>query len=483
MELKNLFDQVIAFAQKCGMSENTSDSKGNCVIRKNIKIENGKFKSDAAYFGFIREDQGETDVYEDYSLVFFPLVDNSACVVALGIGTGGIVNDGDLASKPWIRRLFTKLYRDGAKTFFKNDFGDVETYSADLWNEIKTNSDYQGLKKCFEKYRNYIPACEILDFPKDGSKDEANFEIIKSWIATYAYLRNWPTKAELNKIEKYIPKVEDKAINIDSIFSILHENRFVILQGAPGTGKTHSALEVAKKFFKDDNVFFEQFHAETTYSDFIYGIRPKLNSHNVEYEAITGKMYEAIDAAEKAKKKGNDEIFLLIIDEINRANLSNVLGPVFYLFEKNDSNHYYSIKIGDKKINSLPDNLYVIATMNTADRSLAVVDFALRRRFTWLTLKPHKIDKKDIKAPQKYFDNKRFDVFNYFFDRYATDEELNLQPGQSYFIVSNEDEMKNRLRYELMPLMKEYFNEGFLLSAKDEVSNYFQKELGVLMYE
>ena len=168
---------------------------------------------------------------------------------------------------------------------------------------------------------------------------------------------------------------------------------------------------------------------------------------------------------------------LLIIDEINRANLSNVLGPVFYLFEKySGANRIFKIKVGDIEIDKLPENLYVIGTMNTADKSLAVVDFALRRRFTWITIKPHIIDCGN-------FMKKYFLEFEDIFMRHATDEELNLQPGQSYFIAENEDEMKRRLKYELMPLIKEYINEGFLLSAKDEFINYFYNKIGELMYE
>ena len=67
--------------------------------------------------------------------------------------------------------------------------------------------------------------------------------------------------------------------------------------------------------------------------------------------------------------------------------------------------------------------------------------------------------------------------------RHATDEELNLQPGQSYFIANSDDDMKQRLKYELMPLIKEYINEGFLRSAKDEFVNYFYNRIGELIYE
>ena len=200
-----------------------------------------------------------------------------------------------------------------------------------------------------------------------------------------------------------------------------------------------------------------------------------------------------LKAIEKSQaNKGQD--VLLIIDEINRANLSNVLGPVFYLFEANAQDHNYKLKLGkigneDILIDKLPDNLYVIATMNTADRSLAVVDFALRRRFTWYTLYPKKLSTAELNG--KFFDDIRYNEFNDLFEKYATDDELNLQPGHSYFILEKEsdykeaisDEMKYRLQYELMPLMKEYFNEGFLLNAKEEFCHLFFKYTHEYLYK
>ena len=174
---------------------------------------------------------------------------------------------------------------------------------------------------------------------------------------------------------------------------------------------------------------------------------------------------------------------MLIIDEINRANLSNVLGPVFFLFEYQSGIRTVKIKVGDEEIEKLPDNMNVIATMNTADRSLAVVDFALRRRFAWYTLHPHAIKVDD---DNKTFMAKVFNKFADIFFEYATDDELNLQPGQSYFIVSKnnkEEEMKERMIYELMPLIKEYLAEGYLLKAKDSFCDLFLKETGRQMYD
>ena len=469
MDLQSLFDQVIAFAQECGMEQKTSSNpKGNTIVRDNAtgKQNNQEDFLKGAYFGFIRDEEEYSGGYHDYSLVFFPQIDNKACVVAFGVGSLGFANDYDIATLPWVRRQFSKLRQEGSKAYFKNDFSDIENSSLDLMAEIKEN--YPKLKKVIDTYKKVLPASQILDFSEE-TKDEENLLTIKRWIATYALIRNWANKTQMKTVKKFLPQDNRKQLEPHQIDSILRHDKFVVLQGAPGTGKTYSALEVAKKF---EIVHFEQFHAETTFSDFVYGIRPVLGVDKLLYEPNEGILYRAI----KSAQDNPDKNVLLIIDEINRANLSNVLGPVFYLFEKNQSNHKYKIKIGDIELEALPEKLFVIATMNTADRSLAVVDFALRRRFTWLTLKPHEIQNLD-------FQKDYFNDFESLFQKYATDDELNLQPGQSYFIAKNEDEMKTRLEYDIMPLMKEYFNERYLLKAKDEFSNYFYNKLGVLMYE
>ena len=469
MELQNLFDNVIAFAKECGMEQKTSGNpKGNTIVRDNAtgKQNNQEDFLKGAYFGFIRDEEEYSGGYHDYSLVFFPQIDNKACVVAFGVGSLGFANDYDIATLPWVRRQFSKLRKEGRKAYFKNDFSDIENSSLDLMAEIKEN--YPLLKKVIDTYKKVLPASQILDF-SDETKDEENFQTIKLWIATYALIRNWANKTQMKTVMKYLPQDNRKQLEPHHINSILRHDKYVVLQGAPGTGKTFSALEVAKNY---DIVRFEPCHAETSFSDFVYGIRPVLGLDKLLYEPNEGVLYRAVKAAQDNSNKK----VLLIIDEINRANLSNVLGPVFYLFEKNQSNHNYTIHIGDNPLTSIPENLFVIATMNTADRSLAVVDFALRRRFTWLTLRPHKIQNLDFQ--EDYFDD-----FDSLFQKYATDDEMNLQPGQSYFIAKDEDGMKARLEYEIMPLMKEYFNEGYLLKAKDEFSNYFYNKLGVLMYE
>lgn len=477
MTAKELFDSVFSKAQEFGLiakneGRNIIDPKGNSIIRKNLIDES--FKKGEAFFGFLNNQEEPVSVYSDFSFVVFPDKNESinACVVALGVGSSGFRNDYQLASLPGLRRLFLKLNYQ-KNTFFKTSFEDIESTSTDLLNEVRAN--YPPLKAVIESYKTVLPASQIVSF----DDEKKALDTIYTWLASYAKMRSWGTAAQKKKIEAQLDKIPPQIApnEEDDIKRLLDQRKYVILQGAPGTGKTYTALKIADKY---DEFFFEQFHAETNYSDFVYGIEPVISPEAKpgKFKSKEGILYKAIKFAKDHQKKK----VILIIDEINRANLSNVLGPVFYLFEYQSGVRNVTISVGDMNLKKLPENLNVIATMNTADRSLAVVDFALRRRFAWYTLRPHK-----IKAEKgKIFMDKTYRKFSDLFIKYATDEELNLQPGHSYFIVNKvnkDEEMKERIIYELMPLIKEYLAEGYLSKAKDSFCDLFLKETGKLMYE
>ena len=477
MTAEELFKEVHAKAQEMGMVNKNQghqivNPKGNAIVRKNL--EENAFKEGAAYWGFLNPEEETSGQYSDFSFVVFPdsYSDVKTCVVCLGVGSSGFRNDYHLAALPGIRRMFLKL--KGQNTFFKASFNDIESVSTDLLNEIDTS--YRELTTVIKRYKTVLPASCIVN-----PQEENGMKIIYAWLATYAKIRSWATNDKQRKaIEKALeisdPEVHDEEKDIKDL---LEKRKYIVLQGAPGTGKTYTALNIAKDK-KYTQTFFEQFHAETTFSDFVYGIEPNISKgmSQPQFQAKKGILYQAV---EYAIKHENEKV-LLIIDEINRANLSNVLGPVFYLFEYQTGERNVKISVGDMELTQLPDNLYVIATMNTADRSLAVVDFALRRRFAWYTLRPHEITPGDGKKFMTETYNKFADIFF----QYATDDELNLQPGQSYFIVGTNEsdkEMEERMIYELLPLMKEYLTEGYLLKAKDAFCDLFLKETGKLMYE
>lgn len=475
MKLKDLIKEVKTQSEEFGFRfEDQPRKPKNAVWRQNTQHENDENFKKAAYFGIINAEEERTGPYSDFSLVIFPNAECSHFVIALGVGTRGLERDYVDASLPQLRREFLRLRDDkyAGKQFFKVNFSDVETRSA-----LSDHLDgFEDLEQVVRTYSNCLSACQIVDVTEYSREDEV-YAIVRKWLATYANFRKVASnKNQRGSIHKSLPDAKDlDDYSEGAIYQRLLKDRFIILQGAPGTGKTWTANKIAQRYFSSDmgGTFFEQFHAETTYSDFVYGIKPKIDAGSLLYEEHYGILIKAIEAAESGKRT------LLIIDEINRANLSSVLGPVFYLFENSGTEKRQSITIGKKEIIKLPDNLYVIGTMNTADRSLAVVDFALRRRFSWITLRPHVIP---VTEGQEFIKS-QFDYFSELFNKFASSEELNLQPGQSYFIAENQEAWKQRLRYELVPLMKEYFNEGYLKNAVSEFGDYVYDQLGLDLYE
>lgn len=476
MTAKDLFDKVcqkaIAFGMDAKNDKTTiTNVKGNAIVRENIS--NKAYVEGKAFFGFLSPEEDPTGAYSDFSFVVFPNNDTnvSACIVCLGVGSLGFKNDFHLASHPGLRRNFIKLKHDDA--FFKSSFADIETTASELLKRVK--ADHPDLTNVIDKYKTVLPAARIVEFKDSEDPKDDPIEVVFQWLATYAKIRDWGTTPHKKEVKNTLKKLSTSGIVNEQkeIRSLLNRRQFVVLQGAPGTGKTWNALQIAKGY---DKCFFDQFHAETTYSDFVCGIEPNLGaSGSTTFKPKKGILCQALEYA----VTNETEKVLLIIDEINRANLSNVLGPVFFLFENNSGGRVVSIKIGGNWYSNIPKNLQVLATMNTADRSLAVVDFALRRRFVWYTLHPHAINV----APPYTFYKDEFQLFADIFFDYATDDELNLQPGQSYFIAASPDEMKERLIYELMPLIKEYLAEGYMLSAKNAFFDLFIKETGKLLYE
>jgi 5-methylcytosine-specific restriction enzyme B len=462
MSIDNIRNFIKEKAEEFG-AKTEHEYNRSYIARNNTNPE--ALKDNGAYFGFIHPEEEVSGPFHDFSLTIFPNDQGKPWLICLGIGSSGFKNDYELATYPGLRRLFSNLIDN--RGFCKSDFSDIET---SLPKTIVANVDLQHIKRTIKMYTKVLPVCQIVDEPET---DEGK-KIITAFVAGYAKLRDWPSNKDHRKAiaEALEPFLKTKDANdIEIIENLLDERKFIVLQGPPGTGKTRAAKVIADKI--NAKTYFTQFHAETSYSDFIYGIRPDVDNEELKYIEKEGSFTEALNYALKHTR----EKTVLIIDEINRANLSNVLGPIFYLFEHKMDKANAEIEITPKlKIKQLPENLYVIATMNTADRSLAVVDFALRRRFAWYTLKPQPI-------ATNQFHKDDFISIASIFDWYATSNELTLQPGQGYFIASSDEEMTNRIRYEIFPLIKEYLQEGLLRNAKEEFNDFFSKRINQSLFE
>ncbi len=182
------------------------------------------------------------------------------------------------------------------------------------------------------------------------------------------------------------------ADSVDRMVALLRRKKNLILQGPPGVGKTFVAQRLAYLLMgeqADDRLEMVQFHQAYTYEQFVRGYRP---TGDGGFELAGGPLYELTQRAQLDR----DNDYVLIIDEINRGNLSKILGEAMVLLEADKRSEKWALRLAytrgtedeDEEPFYLPENLYIIGTMNTADRSLAVVDYALRRRFVFVDVEP-----------------------------------------------------------------------------------------------
>ena len=240
--------------------------------------------------------------------------------------------------------------------------------------------------------------------------------------------------------------------------ALLLTKKNVILQGAPGVGKTFAAKRLAYSIMgeKDTNrVKMVQFHQSYSYEDFIMGFRPT----ETGFELKKGVFYEFCRKAAE-----DDRPYFFIIDEINRGNLSKIFGELFMLIESDKRGVELQLLYADEQF-SIPSNVYIIGMMNTADRSLAMLDYALRRRFAFFEMTPA-FNSSGFRAYRAKINNPKFDrliaTVEQLNDVIANDDSLGegFCIGHSYFCTNatvTDDWMKSVVEFELIPLLKEYW--------------------------
>jgi len=335
---------------------------------------------------------------------------------------------------------------DGQKIYFKK--------TESLLNPI----DYSVIKD--------IPELSGMEFlkNKNGSffkltKDEYNVlaDLIRDENPITVNKRNPPYSGN-----NFLDDVFIKSEEYTKLRSLLLAKKNIILQGAPGVGKTYSAKRLAYSIIGEEDrtkVEFIQFHQNYSYEDFVMGYKPKEDGG---FELRRGVFYNFCRKAQSDP----DKKYFFIIDEINRGNLSKIFGEIFMLIENDKRSKSLQLLYSDEKF-SIPPNIYIIGMMNTADRSLAMLDYALRRRFAFFELKPAFTTDGFIEYKMK-LQNKKFDNLITCVEKLnnviSNDESLGdgFCIGHSYFCNLSSDTITNHtlsgiVEYELIPLLKEYW--------------------------
>lgn len=389
------------------------------------------------------------------------------------------INSGEIDLQEGVDKLLNEIgiYSEAAYKFFYNTFKnmkDGKTYKRGFNNEIikffinKLGKKYgkEILKKALEATKGNI----IYFYEQSGVKLKGLLNICRE-IA-----KNNKIDIPLKDIDVFPPKKygkEDflKEVYItekeyDKLKNLILDKKNIILQGSAGVGKSYAAKRLAYSIIgeKDnERVKMIQFHQSYSYEDFIIGYRPNENG----FELKEGVFYKFCKEAEMDENKENK--YFLIIDEINRGNISKIFGELFMLIENDKRGEEYALELvykDDEKF-FVPENLYIIGLMNTADRSLAMLDYALRRRFIFIDIEPafnkpqfkNDLENKNI---DKDLINKIIEKFTKLNETIKSDKTLGkgYTIGHSYFCNRknlNKEDYEDIINYEIAPTLKEYW--------------------------
>ncbi|MBR9827982.1 MAG: AAA domain-containing protein [Oceanospirillales bacterium] len=352
----------------------------------------------------------------------------------------------------------------GSAEFTRKDF--LDKFLAELSEEYPANNT---VEHTINRQMQLLRDDDLIEFMGNGNYRWVEFD----------------TEQDDAKEESYEPVIKSEPYGISNILEdgcflgeeqiakylgVLKSKQNLVLQGAPGTGKTWLAKRLAYALIGykiEDRVRAVQFHPNLSYEDFIRGWRP--GTSNGGLELVDGPFLEMVYLAQRNPENS----YVLVIEEINRGNPAQIFGEMLTLLEKDKRTPSEALELsygeGSKKRVYIPKNFYVIGTMNIADRSLALVDLALRRRFAFVDLKPQLGERWRIWAHERLGGEmalvidieKRIGQLN---QKISDEPSLGrqFQVGHSYVTPTEEAEdarewFRDKVETEVYPLLQEYF--------------------------
>jgi len=426
------------------------------------------------FAAYIHPSNPSSGAYSGLSFVIFP-ADGAPCLLGLVVGTQGLTPDEAILGRPgharktkaicaWLNRRYGK---GGRVAWAKQDPTRTDISVPD---EIK--KEWSSHKAALDRYGKEVYA--LFRPTTDKAATEAAVSALLDLLFEergYEPLARWQPSAEEIRsgwLDCLMPGVERNELK-----GLLDSRRYVILQGPPGTGKTKMALDLLDDEYKGLGRSI-QFHANTTYENFIGGLAPDNSDGGVglRFKATPGVLMEAAALASGDLSRP----YLLHLDEINRADLSKILGEAIFLLETETDRERviqlpYDFGSPFHRSLSLPKNLHILGTMNSADRSIAIVDVAIRRRFAFVSAWPR------MSVVQQHGCSLMQDAFRKLlsiFVEHAPDDAFALVPGHSYFLEMSEDKARRELKTSLAPLLQEYLFQGYVGGFAEPIRSYLQ---------
>ncbi len=430
--------------------------------------------SGVPFVAYIHPQNPPSGPYSGLSFVMFPVPDRP-CLIGMVVGTQGLAPDEAILGRPGHARKTQAICSWLNQEYGRGSFvawAKQDPTRTDLSIPENVAKEWPAYKSVFDRYGREMYALYCPTDDRGGTEaaltafldllfEERGYQPIASCHTSYQSIRaNW--------FNHLMPIIEHS-----QVADLLATRRYVIIQGPPGTGKTMMATELLRETYGGRGRTI-QFHPNTTYENFIGGLAPTNTVADLgfRFTPVPGFLMEAAIQAHKDPASS----YLLHIDEINRADLGKILGEAIFLLEPTDSGRKIELPydFGEpfRRTLFLPNNLHILGTMNSADRSIAIVDIAVRRRFAFVSLWPRMsvVEQYGCATMQKAFR----DLISIFIE-HAAEDAFPLVPGHSYFLELDESRAKRSLRVNLVPLLEEYLAQGYVGGFAEPIRGYLQE--------